>query len=185
MGILEKREQFLEKKIEIQVAEARKCLGAKNRRGALTAIKRKKMYEGQVVQISVARDKIDQQIIMIEGATTSLETISALKEGAEAMQQIHQHMTVEQVDKTIDSIREQMDVATEINAAISQPLGGEVIDDEEITTELEELEEHGMSEQLLDLPKAEPVIPQAEDLPTPVKNEEEEELASLESAMAI
>ena len=39
------------------------------------------------------------------------------------------HRTVDQVDDTMDEIREQMEVAEEIETAIAQPLGGEVFDD--------------------------------------------------------
>ena len=36
---------------------------------------------------------------------------------------------IDKVDDTMDEIREQMDIANEINDAISQPLGGETYDE--------------------------------------------------------
>lgn len=46
----------------------------------------------------------------------------------------------------MDEIREQMDVANEINEAIAQPLGGEIYDEAELEEELAALEEESMAE---------------------------------------
>jgi charged multivesicular body protein 4A/B len=53
---------------------------------------------------------------------------------------------VDQVDDTMDEIREQMEVAAEINDAIAQPLGGEMYDEAELEEELAALEEEAMNE---------------------------------------
>jgi charged multivesicular body protein 4A/B len=113
----------------------------------MMALKRKKTYESQVEKLSGARLTIEQQLMTIEGAHVSLEAMNAMRMGARAMKSIHNHMfvtpsalspslcshedhrTVEQVDDTMDEIREQMEVAAEINDAISQPLGGELYDE--------------------------------------------------------
>ena len=60
--------------------------------------------------------------------------------------------TVDQVDDTMDEIREQMEVANEISDAISQPLGGELFDDDELEQELAELEEESINEQFIKAP---------------------------------
>jgi len=64
------------------------------------------------------------------------------------MQDIHNHMTVDKVDDVMDEIREQMDVAKEIEDAISQPLIGELYDDEDLEDELAALEGEIMAEKL-------------------------------------
>ncbi len=54
----------------------------------------------------------------------------------------------------MEEIREQMDLANEINDAISQPVG-EQFDEEELEDELRKLEEENLDEQFLQAP-AEP-----------------------------
>jgi charged multivesicular body protein 4 len=145
--MLTKREEFLEKKIEKELQIAKQN-ASKNKRVA--TLKRKKAYEAQVQKLSGARMTIESQLMAIEGATVNLETINAMREGAAALQGIHGSMSIDTVDNTMDQIREQMDIATEISDAIAQPLG-DPIDEDELEAELAELEAENLDEQLLTL----------------------------------
>jgi len=151
LDMLEKREQFLQKKIDGQTTEAKKFMAQKNKRAALMCLKRKKTYEGQIEKISGARMTIEQQVMTLEGANVSLEAMNAMKMGAASMKAIHQDINIDKVDDTMEEIREQMDIANEINEAISSPLGGEMVDEDELLSELEELEQESLDEQLLQM----------------------------------
>jgi len=151
LDMLEKREQFLQKKIDGQTAEAKKFMQQKNKRAALMCLKRKKTYESQIEKIAGARMTIEQQVMTLEGANVSLEAMNAMKMGAASMKSIHQDINIDKVDDTMEEIREQMDIANEINEAISTPLGGEVLDEDELLGELEELEQESLDEQLLQM----------------------------------
>ena len=56
---------------------------------ALMALKRKKQYEGQIEKISGSRLTIETQVMAIENANVNLETMKAMRAGAEAMKGIH------------------------------------------------------------------------------------------------
>jgi len=189
LDMLEKREQFLQKKCEQQTAEAKKFMAAKNKRAALMCLKRKKTYEIQIEKISGAMMTIEQQKMALEGANVSLEAMNAMKIGAASMKSIHSELNIDKVDDTMDEIREQMDIANEINDAISTPLGGDVMDEDELLAELEELESESLDEQLLQMnPVSQqklPTVPNGK-LPTPQKKlvDEDAELAALEASMA-
>jgi hypothetical protein len=58
------------------------------------ALKRKKQYEGQVEKISGQRLTIETQVMAIESANVNLETMKAMRAGAEAMKTIHGAMYV-------------------------------------------------------------------------------------------
>jgi len=190
LDMLEKREQFLQKKIDGQTAEAKKFMAAKNKRAALMCLKRKKTYEGQIEKISGARMTIEQQAMTLEGANVSLEAMNAMKLGAASMKAIHRDINIDTVDDTMEEIREQMELANEINEAISTPLG-EVVDEDELLSELEELEQESLDEQLLQMnptpatkmpsvPTKVPVMPAA---PKRQMVNEDAELAALEASM--
>lgn len=52
------------------------------------ALKRKKIYEGQVEKLSGARMTIEVQIMTIENATTNYAALDAMKTGANALKNI-------------------------------------------------------------------------------------------------
>jgi len=192
LDMLEKREQFLQKKGDQQTAEAKKFMQAKNKRAALMCLKRRKTYEAQMEKIAGARMTIEQQVMTLEGANVSLEAMNAMKMGAASMKSIHQNINIDKVDDTMDEIREQMDIANEIETAISTPLGGEMMDDDELLGELEELEQESLDEQLLQVNPTPaqklPSVPTGKVSVPATKSkamvDEDAELAALEASMA-
>jgi len=189
LEMLEKRESFLQKKIDGQVVEAKKFMAAKNKRAALMCLKRKKTYEVQLEKLSGARMTIETQVMTLEGATVNLETMNAMKTGAAAMKSIHKDLDINKVDDTMDEIREQMDLTNEITEGIAQPLG-EPIDDDDLLAELDQLEQETLDEQLMGLNSA-PVSSKLPSAPTGVPQgkakqpiDEDAELAALEASMA-
>jgi len=203
LEVLEKREKYLETKIEKELTEAKKN-ATKNKRGALMALKRKKAYEGQIEKIAGARLTIEQQLMAIEDANVNVEAISAMRSGASALRNIHGNLNINKVDDVMDEIRDQMDLAKEITDAISQPVGfGQEFDDDELSKELDDLEQEALDSYTLDIkgPINGKVINKADDVtdsfefpvapnnaPPPVADglsAEERELKELEASMAV
>lgn len=188
LDMLEKREQFLQKKCELQTMEARKFMAQKNKRAALMCLKRRKTYEVQIQKLEGARMTLEQQVMTLEGANVSLEAMNAMKMGAASMKSIHNDISIDRVDDTMDEIREQMDIANEINDAISTPLGGDTMDEDELLGELEELEQESLDEQLLQTSAAPtqklPTVPSGQFAKPKKQVDEDAELAALEASMA-
>mmetsp|Transcript_12044 Transcript_12044/g.33940 ORF Transcript_12044/g.33940 Transcript_12044/m.33940 type:complete len:217 (+) Transcript_12044:201-851(+) len=191
LGTLEKREDYLQAKCNMETEKAR-ANARTNRRVALMALKRKRTYESQMNKISQARFTIETQIMYIENAATNLEAMQAMELGAQTLQDTQRRMTVNDVDNIMDNIREQMDVQDEISEAISQPLGMETFDDDELEEELRELESLQISEQLNAMPTTEGLPATSSEVAAPAepasasaaKDDESAELAKLEAAMA-
>jgi charged multivesicular body protein 4A/B len=158
------------------------------------ALKRKKVYEEQVSRIMGSRMTLETQVMAIENANVNLETMNAMRAGAEAMKHIHGNLWVlmhlvfrcspkyrwlvfrdiNRVDSTMDDIREQMDLANEISDAISQPVGfGVEFDEDELNEELELLEQEDLDSKLLDTSGAQTIINNAPSVPSIVPGEEE------------
>ncbi|KAG9286770.1 hypothetical protein G9A89_012320 [Geosiphon pyriformis] len=189
LQMLEKRENHLQSKIDTELENAKRNATG-NKRAALLALKRKKQYESQIEKISGARLTIETQVMAIENANVNLETIKAMEKGAEAMKAIHGSMDIDKVDDTMESIREQMDLADEISIAISAPMTSIDLDDDELNAELEELEQEALDSQLLTAETPPVTVPNA---PTTepgirvkqVDSEEDAELEDLRAAMAL
>lgn len=99
---------------------------------------------------------LETQVNAIESANMNLETMTAMRRGADALRNIHGSLNIDRVDSTMDSIREQMDLTNEISDAISNPvgMGHDGLDEEELGRELEELEQEELNERLVGAERA-------------------------------
>lgn len=192
--MLEKKEKVLQKKIALEVEKAKEFTKAKNKRSAIQCLKRKKLYEVQVEQLGNFQLRIHDQMILLEGAKATTETVDALRTGASAMKAMQKSTNIDDVDKTMDEINEQTENMKQIQEALATPIGAAAdFDEDELEAELEELEEAELENQLLQpattAPASQlPAVP-AQRLPvrpqkTPA-SAEEDELAALQAEMAL
>ncbi|XP_049850818.1 charged multivesicular body protein 4c-like [Schistocerca gregaria] len=134
---LEKREDYLELKVKAELETAKKNASI-NRRAALMALKKKRIYEQQIEKMVNVRVTLEAQIIAIESASTNLVIVNSMVEGSLALKQINERMTIEKVEDTMDNIQEQITLANDIVEAISTPLMND-LDEEDLNAELESL----------------------------------------------
>ncbi|ODQ79603.1 hypothetical protein BABINDRAFT_161985 [Babjeviella inositovora NRRL Y-12698] len=187
ISMLNKKQSHLENQIGEQDALARKNITV-NKNVAKAALKRKKVYEGQLDKIQAQIDSLDTQLNAIESANLNLETMKAMKQGAKAMKQIHGDFDVDKVDATMDDIREQVELSEEISEAISRPLGQE-IDDDELEDELAALQEEAENSRAEKVPakasEPERRMPSLPDVPVAELDEDEAALRALQEEMGL
>jgi len=193
--MLNKKQDFLEKKIDQEIASARKNAKT-NKRSALQALKRKKRYEQQLQQIDGTLSTIEMQREALESANTNTAVLTTMNDAAKALKKANADLDVDKVHDMMDDIAEQQDVAKEISEAISNPVafGGE-FDEDELEAELNALgdeleleEQEELDKQLLDVgpavPSALPEVPSGEPAKAkaaaaPKKQEEDPDMAEL------
>ncbi|KAK1280821.1 hypothetical protein QJS04_geneDACA014917 [Acorus gramineus] len=193
LEMLEKKEKVLLKKASAEVEKAKEFSRAKNKRAAIQCLKRKRLYEQQVEQLGNFQLRIHDQMIMLEGAKATTETVDALRTGAAAMKAMQKATNIDDVDKTMDEINEQTENMKQIQEALSAPIGAAAdFDEDELEAELEELEGAELEEQLLQPATTAPatsvpyVPPVRQPARQPQKNTaEEDELAALQAEMAL
>ena len=151
--VLEKREEHIQKKIEMALTEAKQKSAKKDKNGALFALKRKKMYEAEVSKLQGARITLDSQILALESAAVNIETFKAMKSGANAMKGLRGDIDSDKVDDIMDEIQEEKDIHDSISEAISRP-GQDLFNDEDLLEELAELEALDAEEQELEVQPA-------------------------------
>ncbi|KAL0885466.1 hypothetical protein Bca101_009448 [Brassica carinata] len=147
LGMLEKKESLLLKRAAEEVERAKEFTCAKNKRAAMMCLKRKRVYEQQVEQLGNYQLRIHDQMIMIEGAKATTETVDALRIGASAMKAMQKATNIEDVDKTMNEINDQTDNMRQIQDSLSAPFGSDFNEDE-LEAELEELESAELEEEL-------------------------------------
>lgn len=144
--MLTKKQEYLEKKIEQEIAIAKKN-GTRNKRAALQALKRKKRFEQQLTQIDGTLSTIEFQREALENANTNTEVLKNMGFAAKAIKGVHQKIDLDKIDSMMQDITEQQDIAQEINEAISRPFGDQ-FDEDELLAELEELQQEELEESM-------------------------------------
>jgi charged multivesicular body protein 4 len=114
-------------------------------RGAIFCLKRKKMYEAEIEKLQGARITLEQQAMSLEGASVNIEVFKAVESGVHAMKTMRGNLDAARVDKIMDDIEEEKDLADQISEAITRP-AQDMFDDEELLNELAELEEREREE---------------------------------------
>ena len=193
--MLQKKQDFLEKKIEAETAIARKHAKT-NKRLALQALKRKKNHEKKLQQIDGTLTTLEYQRDALDSATSNAAVFKTMGEAAKALKKAHSDMDVDEVHDIMDDIAEQHEIANEIAEAISNPVAfGGAIDEDDLEAELAELEGEleleeqeeldkellkvGPTPELPEVPAAEPAKPEAAKKVTPKKKDDDDEMAEL------
>lgn len=148
LDTLEKRVTFLEKRIVQQDDEASTKARNKDKRGALMALKRKKMLNTEIDTLNNSRVTLEQQIMTLEAAQTQNVAIAALQTGVQAQQNLNQQMNVDQVDQLMEDMQEQQDRQKEIQEVLGQ---GSSLEDDDLLDELAALEEAEFEAQAADM----------------------------------
>lgn len=182
--MLTKKADFLEKRIEAELASAKKH-GTKNKRAALNALKRKKRLEKQQEQIDGTLTTIEFQREALENAQSNTEILKNMGMASKALKGALGNMDIDKVDDMMADIQESQDVSNEIADAIARPMGfQDDVDEDDLLAELEEMEQEELDKELvgigsqpvpdLDLPAPGTSIPAQ-----PTKKQEDDELDEL------
>lgn len=193
LEMLEKKEGVYMKKAAAEVEKAKEFTKRKNKKAAIQCLRRKKLIEEQIEPIAKYQLRIHDQMILLEGAKATTETVDALRSGAAAMKAMHKATNIDDVDKTMDEINEQTENMKQIQEALSVPTGATAdFDEDELEAELEELEEAELEKEILQPVTTATVAPvhvpagNQSTRPVPQKNSaEEDELDALQAEMAL
>merc|ERR1719261_1730113 len=115
-------------------------------------MKRKKLYEKEIEKIFNVKMTLETQVIGLESAAQNAQTFQAMQAGTKTMQKIRNETSIEKVDDVMDEIKEEMEMAQEINEAISQPVDPLMEDEDDLLAELNELETADLEAELLKPP---------------------------------
>ena len=93
---------------------AREKAKAKDKRGAMTALKQKKMLSTELESLSQARLTLEQQIMTLESAQTQQVAVQALQLGVQAQKDMNKQINIDKIDQLIEDMQEQQDIQNEV-----------------------------------------------------------------------
>jgi len=182
---------FLEKKMNQELVQAKAKSQRNDKKGALAHLKRKKVYEREVEKINNGMLNLEQQVMSIESSSVTKDIIDAMKSGKTALQQVTAGIDVDEVADLQDDIAELQANQAEIDEVISTPMDGLGIGDD-LEEEWAALEADMMEEEVSKLPSVPttrtPVKSPVDSLPaapthTPKLSDDDAALAELQAAL--
>jgi len=189
IGTQDKREEHITRKVAQVTDEARKKMAKGDKKGALFAMKRKKMYENEIDKIQNVKMTLETQVMNLESAAQNATTFNAMAQGNKTMKKIRKDVGIEKVDDVMDDIKAEMELADEVNEAL-QSMDPCLGDEDELLEELQALEMADLDAELLAKPIASTPAAPSLSLPTVpdskllhVANDEQEALKNLEAEL--
>lgn len=192
LQIIEKKEAHLQKKIDEEMQKARDN-AVSNKTVAAAALRRKKAAEVDLDRLQKTRFQLEGQVSTLENASFNVETVAAMKKGANALKVVHGNLNPDKIDTLMAGIHEEMQTANELSEALANPVygSGMDIDEDELKQELADLEQEDLNERLA---SADPVpithpagSSRVASPPAPqrIEADEDEELKQLQAALAM
>jgi len=181
LQMIEKKEEYTQKKIDEEMAKANSVT---NKPASLAALKRKKVLENELEKLQGTKFQLEMHANTLESANLNRETMKAMKTAADALKKIHGDLSIDKVDKTMADIQEQTQLAAEIQDQISSgPIGAD-LDEDQLREELEALEQDKLNEMLLGAEPAPIHIPPGATKTTEAETQEQDEETMLKNLQA-
>jgi len=170
-NILEKKQEYLERKIVEEISIA-KQQGTKNKRAAIQALKRKKKYEMELRSIDGKLINLESQREALESVGANSTIVESMKLAADALKLAQKKMSIDTVNDIMDEVAEQHELSREISDAISSSFGmNSDVDMDELEKELDDLQQELLDEELLETNL--PVVPHESPEKVPSRDDKE------------
>ena len=148
LAMFQKKIEYNEKRIAKELEKARQFKKKGNKAQAFMCLKRKKMLEKQVEQLTAQMMNLESQSMAMEGMASNKSMVETVQVTNSAMKQLQKEMNVDKVEDLVDDLRENIDNNNEISDILASPVGDLAdLDDDSILNELEEIEQEIATEQ--------------------------------------
>ena len=121
--------------------KAKMFMNANNKKMALMAMKRRRVYENDMVSTSNTIMSLETQLSSIESARLNANAVEAMRDGAIVMSGAFKGLTLDDVDEVSVSVQMQIQDNAAISDAIARPIGNNSLytDEDEIQTTEDEM----------------------------------------------
>ncbi|CAG9332370.1 unnamed protein product [Blepharisma stoltei] len=155
---MERRVQILRQKIsecdkdladlKEGIKKSRGASQTMNKQRAVQVLKRKRMYESQLQNLTSQQFNVEQMQFTSQGVQDTIVAVSAMKAAHEVQKKQMKQLNVEQVENMMDDMQDLMMDTEEINEAMSRNYALDGIDETELDAELAELDEDILQEDI-------------------------------------
>lgn len=139
--ILEKKISLNERKAAVELEKAKEYNSKGNKAFALQCMKRKKQLEEQITGAYAQMSNLETMRSKLQESAMLKQVMQATRAGANRLEQDNKEMNAEQIEEEREKIQDIMDQQKAVAEALSQPLDGDVVDEDELLGELDDLME--------------------------------------------
>ena len=175
---LEKRNAYLENKIQKLVAEIR-IIASTNKNRALMMLNTKKQYDAEIKKNDGIRYTIESQINSLENSVINIEVTKSIHTGNEYIKNTHSKINIDSIEDLMDDISEQTEISQSISDIFTRKIDA-LYDDDELLEELNGFEQQQQLPTQTILPTAPLNYPKIEQK---VEEDEETELQKIRLEM--
>ena len=125
---LEKRIAHLEQKIKNEVKLAKIKIKNNNKQKALLNLKKKKMYQKQIENLTAQMFNLEQQSIVLEGSILNNQIFDTMNTSKNTLKRVNKNVNVDTVEDLMDNLNTQMSEVEEVNQVLSQPIDNDEYD---------------------------------------------------------
>uniref|UniRef100_A0A7S1LNC2 Uncharacterized protein n=1 Tax=Neobodo designis TaxID=312471 RepID=A0A7S1LNC2_NEODS len=136
---MDARERQLQKKIDLETQRAKEAMAKKNRNLAMLCMKRKKLYEDNLQKLANQRANMETIKITMEDSAMNAEVLRAQRDATNELERINNGMDADKVEDDMDRMRDAMDEQARIAEMLGQPIGTDVVDEDDLMDELNEM----------------------------------------------
>ena len=158
METLDKKITYNERKIAKFITNAKEYNKNKNKQKAISCLRQKKNLEKMNENLDKQRSNLEYQLYQMESLSMNSQVVSTMKGVNTVIKNFEKNINIDKVDDLHDDLQESIQSAVDITNAISQPLNPN-IDDDELSAELDEMDQEELNEQLLNVDNAELILP--------------------------
>ena len=136
---LEKRNAYLEIKIQKLVAEIR-IIASTNKKRALMMLNTKKQYDSEIQKNDGIRYTIESQINSLENSVINIEVTKSIYTGNEYIKNAQSKINIDALEDLMDDVVEQTETSQSISNIFTRKIDA-LCDDDELLAELNELQQ--------------------------------------------
>jgi len=140
---------------------AKQCLDQGRKDKALRLLKKKKFQDSLLEKTDVQLDNLEKLVQDIEFAQVEIQVVEGLKGGNEALDALHQIMSLDDVEKIMGDTEDAIAYQNEIDELLAGGAGVVQPDEDELLAELGDLLGTEVEEQLPDVPVSDMDLPEA------------------------
>lgn len=144
---------------------------------ALLLLRKKKYQEQVLLRADGQLENLERMVHDLEFAQVEMKVVDGLKIGNTALKQLHDLLSIDEIEKIMDETREGIEKQREIDEMLSLTFTAEDnIDENEIETELDTLLETEINEKAPEIPKNVILPDVPKDLPEETENRTKEKI---------
>ena len=184
ISLLETKESLQQKKYDDETEKAKKAMLAKDKKLALLCMKRRKVIEQSLTNLSNQKMSFETTLVALENMAITKEVAGAQRTATDAMKKEGEATNIERIEGEINDLHEMIEQQKEIAVSFGPLYDSVDVDEDDLRAEMDMLmKEDAGTEAVALKPVSEPLMPEMPSVPTTKLPEVKQKVDDEDAAM--